>query len=212
MLATQIFQTQIAQAHTSNQILSEPETEQELKNLFQQGLYPEAIDVLEKAAKLAPRNSTILLYLGIARFGQGNVSEAIAIFERAARLDPNNGIIRLQIAKILQIQGNLEEALKAYQQAAQLQPNLVEARKAIADILMEQQDTLMTIAAHRQVLALAPQDASSYYHLGIALKDRGRIEEAIATLEQARTLFQQQRKIKETQQVEAVLRELQEFR
>jgi Flp pilus assembly protein TadD len=77
---------------------------------------------------------------------------------------------------------------------------------------MEQQDTLMTIAAHRQVLALAPQDASSYYHLGIALKERGRTQEAIAALEQAQTLFQQQGKTKEIQQVEAVLRELQETR
>ncbi|MEI2579067.1 tetratricopeptide repeat protein [Scytonema sp. PRP1] len=90
-----------------------------------------------------------------------------------------------------------------------LQPDLAKARKASADILLEQQDTLMAIVEHRQVLELAPTDASSYYHLGLALRDRGRIPEAIEALEQARNLYQQQNSTEEIQAVEAVLRELQ---
>ncbi|MGL6344475.1 MAG: hypothetical protein ACRC80_35665 [Waterburya sp.] len=49
----------------------------------------------------------------------------------------------------------------------------------------------MAIVEHRQVISLAPKDAKSYYHLGLALRERIRIEEAITALERAMKLYQQ---------------------
>lgn len=179
--------------------------------LIQQERFAEAIEVLQKAAELDPQEGAIQLSLGIAWLNQGSTPEALEAFERAAHMEPEeSGIIHVQIGRILQVEGNVEEALRAYREAVALQPDLVDARKAIADILMEQQDTLMAIVEHRQVIELAPTDASSYYHLGLALRDRGRIPEAIEALEQALNLYQQQNNTEQVQIVEAVLRELQE--
>ena len=86
----------------------------------------------------------------------------------------------------------------------------METRKAIADILLEQQDYLMAIVEHRQAIALAPQDAQSYHHLGMALRERQRIEEAITALEQALNLYQQQGKTDRVEAVEEILDELEE--
>jgi tetratricopeptide (TPR) repeat protein len=86
----------------------------------------------------------------------------------------------------------------------------VETRKAIADILLEQQDYLMAIVEHRYSIALDPQDAQSYYHLGLALRERKRNEEAITALKRALNLYQQQGNTKQVEAVETVLDELQE--
>jgi Flp pilus assembly protein TadD len=103
----------------------------------------------------------------------------------------------------------LEEALSEYDRAIDTQPDLAEAHKAIADLYLQQQDSLRAIVAHRRVVELSPQDASSYYHLGLALKERGRTDEALTVLQQARELYQQQGQTEQIQQVEAALRELQ---
>ena len=68
----------------------------------------------------------------------------------------------------------------------------------------------MAIVEHRQAIALSPKDAKSYYHLGLALKERKRIEEAITALEQASNLYQQQGKTKQVEAVENILDELEE--
>ena len=68
----------------------------------------------------------------------------------------------------------------------------------------------MAVVEHRQLIALKPQDAQSYYHLGLALKERQRIEEAITALEQALNLYQQQGKTAQVETVENILDELEE--
>jgi Flp pilus assembly protein TadD len=66
----------------------------------------------------------------------------------------------------------------------------------------------MAIVNHRQVLELNPDDASSYYHLGLALRDRGRIKEAITNLKQALTLYQQQNQLEAVETIKSILQNL----
>ncbi len=131
------------------------------------------------------------------------------MFQKAVQLAPDNGALHFQIGRILQVQGNVEEALRSYEEAVRTQPDLIEARKAIADILLEQQNDLMALVSHRQLIELAPDDASSYYHLGLILQRRGRTAEAIEALKKALELYQQQNNTVEIQRIEAVLGELQ---
>lgn len=44
---------------------------------------------------------------------------------------------------------------------------------------------ILLIAIGVAAIALAPKDAKSYHHLGLALRQRQRIEEAITALERA---------------------------
>ena len=68
----------------------------------------------------------------------------------------------------------------------------------------------MAIVEHRYSIALAPKDAQSYYHLGLALRERQRIEEAITAFKQALNLYQQQGNTKQVEEVKIILAELQE--
>ena len=68
----------------------------------------------------------------------------------------------------------------------------------------------MAIVEHRQVISLAPKDAKSYYHLGLALRERKRIEEAITAFKQALNLYQQEGNTKQVEEVKITLDDLQE--
>ena len=62
--------------------------------------------------------------------------------------------------------------------------------------------------AYREAVRLDPQNARAHYQLGIALKARGRRDEAIAALQAAQTLYQQQGKSEEAKKAESALKDL----
>jgi len=62
--------------------------------------------------------------------------------------------------------------------------------------------------AYRRLVELSPQNPEALYELGLALQGRDRLDEAIATFEQALTLYQQQNNAEGIAKVEAVLEEL----
>jgi Flp pilus assembly protein TadD len=67
---------------------------------------------------------------------------------------------------------------------------------------------LEAIIAYRRLVELAPQDPRAYYNLGLALKERDRIADAIAAVEKARDLYQRQGKNEGAQKAESLLQEL----
>lgn len=69
---------------------------------------------------------------------------------------------------------------------------------------------ILLIAIGVAAIALAPKDAKAYHHLGLALRQRQRIEEAITALEEAIKLYQQQGKTEQVEAVKTILAELQE--
>jgi tetratricopeptide (TPR) repeat protein len=98
--------------------------------------------------------------------------------------------------------------MESYQQAVRLEPDSVMAHDAIADLYFEQQDVLMTIVAHLELLELAPDHASGYYHLAIALEARGRTAEAVEALQRAKTLLLEQENEEDVQVIDELLQEL----
>jgi tetratricopeptide (TPR) repeat protein len=101
------------------------------------------------------------------------------------------------------------DALIAYKRAASLKSDLSEARFAIGEIYLLQSDYISAIIAYRDYVNLMPNDPAGYYGLGKALAARDRTSEAIANLEKARSLYQQQGKQKEAAIVEKTLKNIQ---
>jgi tetratricopeptide (TPR) repeat protein len=93
-----------------------------------------------------------------------------------------------------------------------LQRDLAPVWATIADIYLDQEEHLKAIVTYRQLIKLDPQNPYPYFHLGQALKGRGRNSEAVESFQQARDLFQQQGKVVEVQETEMMMRELQEPR
>ena len=59
-----------------------------------QGLYPEAVAHLKKAARLAPRSAHVQTLLGEAYLNSGNAKAAADSFKRALKLNPDDARAR----------------------------------------------------------------------------------------------------------------------
>ncbi|HZR03930.1 MAG TPA: XrtA/PEP-CTERM system TPR-repeat protein PrsT, partial [Burkholderiales bacterium] len=71
---------------------------------------PSAIEIAEKALKLAPNSAAVIDTLGWIRVETGAVDKGIELLGRAHRLEPNNAGIRLNLAKALIKAGRKAEA------------------------------------------------------------------------------------------------------
>jgi len=58
------------------------------------------------------------------------------------------------------------------------------------------------------VLEASPDEASAYYHLGLAVRDRDRISEAITNFKKALNLYQQQNKLETVKKIKTILQNL----
>ena len=92
-------------------------------SLLELDQWPKAEADLKRAAEIAPREATVLNYLGYSWAERGeNLDEAFALIEKAVALQPSSGAIIDSLGWAHYQLGNFEEAVGHLEQAASLQP------------------------------------------------------------------------------------------
>lgn len=117
--------------------------------------YPDAIKWLEKAVALDPENVDAWYYLGRACYTKGRRDEAWKAFVKVLDLDPQNVKAKNNIGLILENDGRTDAALEAYRTA-----------------ISWEQDS-------------PHPSAQPYVNLGNLLREQGRLQEALPSLETA---------------------------
>jgi tetratricopeptide (TPR) repeat protein len=171
-----------------------------------------AIERLTEAVRLKPDFAEAHNSLGNALRSQGRVVEAEASYRQALRLNPQFAEAHNNLGVALMERGKLEEAEVNLEQAAYLKPDYVEAHNNLGVALTRQRKLEPATASLRQAIRLKPdyvaahdnlraalelaqagsvhqhtadQDsAQARLHLGIALVEQGRLEEALAAYRQ----------------------------
>jgi tetratricopeptide (TPR) repeat protein len=96
--------------------------------LAREGLYAEALEELEAAAKLDPEDPLIQVESGVARALAGEMETAADALARALELDPEDGWALLLLGLVRVELGDLEEALAPLDEGARLRPEDLEAQ------------------------------------------------------------------------------------
>lgn len=76
------------------------------------GRFSEAVETLQKARPLAPRNWQIFSLMGIANDSSGNFDQAQAAYRAALELSPGNSVIINNMALSMAQAGDLDQAIK----------------------------------------------------------------------------------------------------
>ena len=84
------------------------------------GRHEEAVRAFERAAELAPNESSIYLLLGIARSSLKDWDGALEAYEKVLELDPRNAGAHNNIGNVHLRRGNYERALESYRRALEL--------------------------------------------------------------------------------------------
>ena len=155
---------------------------------FQQGQYPQAIELIAAALKLNPQVTEAWVNLGHVQAVAGRPEEAVASYRRALVLSPGEAAALNALAGVLWHLGRRDEALQCLSQLLGSRPGDVEIRHRRADMLREMKRFDQALKDYDTVLAVHPDLAETLTNRGATLSEMGRAEEALQSLDRALAL------------------------
>ena len=158
---------------------------------FQQGRFPEAVPLLERARALAPREVRFAFLHGAALAGMNRFDEAVLAYQAAIKLEPNIAQIYLALGQAQRKLKQFEDAQETYRKLLRLQPNAVDGYIALSSVLAEQGQSVEAEAPLRRALLYVKDkrtEAAIHNNLAILLSGQNRHAEALESLERTQAL------------------------
>jgi tetratricopeptide (TPR) repeat protein len=144
------------------------------------------ISTLEQAQKLFPRDLSPTLVLASALDGLGRRDAAIQQYRRAMELQPDDPRVLNNLAfAMVETSGNLDEALRMAQRAVQRVPDQPVFVDTLGWIYVKRKMTDSAVQVLDSVVKKQPNNPVFCYHFGVALLQKGDLQRAKATLEDA---------------------------
>jgi tetratricopeptide (TPR) repeat protein len=155
---------------------------------YQQGQYPQAIELISEALKSNPRVAAAWINLGNVQSVAGRAEEAASSFRRALALTPGDPSVLSALATLLWGLGRPDEALGCVDQMLAARPGDIELRHRRGDMLRERKRFDHALQDYDAVLAARPDLAETWTNRGAALAEMGRPAEALESLDRALAL------------------------
>ena len=153
--------------------------------LFQTQNRGKALETIERCAKLAPDNPTMLLKLGEYRAQMGKHSPALEALLRVQKLSADEPGLDLALGNVYLSLLEVENARAALERALENDPKNPVVISALASACSKARDHAAARQYYQQVLDLGYDDAEYHLGLGAALLGLGENEAAIARLNEA---------------------------
>ncbi len=152
----------------------------------QNGRWPEAVELLQRAVVVRPDHPDTHGNLAIALQNEGRLDDAIAHFRKSLALHPGFAAGHSNLGVALQVKGLCDEAERCFHEALRLRPDYPEALVNLGNVHDARGEWEAAAECYRRALALRPDYAEAQASLGHALCQLERIEEALLHGEQAR--------------------------
>jgi tetratricopeptide (TPR) repeat protein len=129
---------------------------------------------------------------GQEAYSEGNYQRAVDCFRRASKLQPRSTSILCRLGRAYTNLGDPKMAESAFRSALQVDSSCDEAYRGLA--LADRYDDLDKALEHAQSAAkVGPNDLKNWNCLGLLLRDKGQIDEALKAHERARLIDGRQR-------------------
>lgn len=150
---------------------------------------PRALQLLDEARRLAPRDPAVLNNLGLALSAAGREDEALATWRRALTIAPGFADALVNLANADARAGRIDGAIQRYRAALNADPRSAAACANLGGLLVARREYTEAVRWLRQAVTLAPGDATALGNLGRALSECGHAgvaREAFAAAAQVR--------------------------
>jgi serine/threonine-protein kinase len=151
------------------------------KDLAVQGKLAEAMTAFREAIRIDPND--VLAHNSLGCFLCDDVHDYPAAegeFREAIRLVPDDAVTHYNLGNALRHQGKLAEAIAAFRDAIRLNPEHVEARICLGSVLCDGwHDYPAAISEFHESIRLEPDNAEAHRCLGVALREQGKLDEAV---------------------------------
>ncbi|MBL8762903.1 MAG: glycosyltransferase [Phycisphaerae bacterium] len=155
------------------------------QSLIASGRAREAAALLDRHARLRPRDGHAGALLGLALAIAGDHERAGFLARRAAQEHPQDPTVQSLCGSALGVVGDAGRAIAAYRAALTAEPTRLEALEGLATLLVMQQRHHEVGELARRGLALTPSDAVFTGLLASSLSATGRARESLRLIESA---------------------------
>jgi len=154
------------------------------ESLRKQGRLEEAIWHNYQAVRIKPTYLEVINGLGLSLYHAGKLDEAIMCYRKALEISPKLVAAHVNLGVALVKKGNYTEAIWHYNQALQKVDSVLVHRN-LAYVLVKLSSYSEAVREYRKVLQVTPADPDIHNRIGVALFKDGKIDEAIAHVEEA---------------------------
>jgi tetratricopeptide (TPR) repeat protein len=123
---------------------------------FGEGRLEDAVELLKRAQKLAPKDAHVANSLGVCLKALGQSQAALRAYEAALRLDAQMAPAHFNRGVLLEELSDLQRARSAYERAAAADPNYAEPLAGLAWLDAQAGDAASALTHARRALALSP--------------------------------------------------------
>ena len=148
------------------------------ERLIHEGNYAQAVQRLEQATHLLPKEARAWNHLGLAYHGAGRFSDAIRAYQQALALDRNLAVGHFNLGSLYLDQSNLPSALLELTSYTGLQPNAAGGWVKLGTAQLRARQPDAGEKSFRQGLKLNPHLPEAWNGLGLVQVQRRRYEEA----------------------------------
>jgi tetratricopeptide (TPR) repeat protein len=145
--------------------------------------WPEALEALEKAVELDPRNPTLYLDLGLVLVNVNALNQAEQLFLGALKYLPEAAELYVGLAQVRMFQDHYQEALEALRRAVSLSPDYAEPYYLMGNCFSERERFDDARQAYQKAIALSPERDDFHFSLGRLLESQGDAAAAFAEFE-----------------------------
>jgi tetratricopeptide (TPR) repeat protein len=156
--------------------------------LADKGQPEEAVEHLQAAVRLEPRDVQASRNLGFVLERLGRRDEAAVEFERVLQLAPGSATAHLHLGRIRRRQGRHEDAVRLFDAALRLEPTSSEARVELAAALADSGEFTRAREQLDVLLRHEPDSPTLHNVLGILFRRQGQLTEAVASFDRALAL------------------------
>ena len=156
--------------------------------LQQQGDYPQAERMLDRALALESGDSGLWGIKGWLAYAQGRLDEAGGYLEQALRLSPQDSRLHNIRGQVLMAQAKMLDAERAFGKALTIDPGFVEAWCNMGMLQLQRHQPEEAERSIRRALAAMPTDGELHVQLAKALYLKRDHADAMATLRRAASL------------------------
>ena len=155
--------------------------------LTDQNQFVEAASILQELVKDFPKNVRINISLARALRGHNRYAEAAEVIKRALQDDPNHYRLNYELAELMALLGERQEAIERFLHLRDISEsnqriNAIDISLALLYQRTRQFDKAVEL--FQAVVRKSPDDEISRLRLAYALKDAGRLQEALGLSEQ----------------------------
>lgn len=148
----------------------------------------EAIEALEKAAKLNPDDDQVLSLLAAAYEDLGKYDQAMTVASRAHTIAPLRPIHRLQLGRISRKAGQLDRAVDELSRAEQDHPADPAFPLELGKAYEARAEHKRALESYRRSMSLNPTLAEPHYRAGVLMKSQKAYAQACQMFERAAEL------------------------